>query len=107
LLARRVDGIIIVGGQITEERLQKISKDTPLVVVARKVPSLIDHCLYVDNYQGAYRATKFLLDMGHRDIAHITAQVVYQDAIDDISDRYTAYQQALRDVGIEPDPDLV
>lgn len=107
LLARRVDGIIIVGGQITEERLQKISKDTPLVIVARKIPSMIDHCLFVENYQAAYLATKYLLDMGHRDIAHITAQVVYQDAINDISDRYIAYQQALRDVGIEPHPDLV
>lgn len=107
LLDRRVDGIIIVGGQIPEERLQKIAAKIPLVVVARELKTMPDHCLYVDNFQAAYRVTKYLLDMGHRDIAHITAPVSYGDSVDDIRKRYEGYQQALRDVGLEPDPRLV
>lgn len=107
LLARRVDGLILVGGQIEEDRLHKVAVNTPLVVVAREIPTMIDQCLYMDNFQAAYRATHYLLDMGHRDIAHITAPTVYQDIIDDVHKRYLAYQQALRDAGIEPDPRLV
>lgn len=107
LLDRRVDGIIIVGGQIPEEMLQRVAAKIPLVVVARELKTMPDHCLYVDNFQAAYRATKYLLEMGHRDIAHITASVAYIDSVDDIRKRYEGYQQALRDVGLEPDPRLV
>jgi LacI family transcriptional regulator len=107
LLARRVDGLILVGGQIEEGKLHKVAADTPLVVVAREIATMIDQCLYVDNFQAAYRATQYLLDMGHRDIAHITAPTEYQDLIDDVNKRRLAYQQALRDAGIEPDPRLV
>lgn len=107
LLARRVDGLILVGGQIEEDKLRKVAADTPLVVVAREIATMIDQCLYMDNFQAAYQATHYLLDMGHRDIAHITAPTVYQDVIDDVNKRCLAYQQALRDAGIEPDPRLV
>ncbi|MCB9419680.1 MAG: substrate-binding domain-containing protein [Ardenticatenaceae bacterium] len=107
LLDRRVDGIIVLGGQTTEERLQRIAANIPLVVVARELKMMPEHCLYVDNFQAAYRATKYLLEMGHRDIAHITAPVVYQESVDDIFKRYQGYQQALRDMGFEPDPRLV
>lgn len=107
LLDRRVDGIIIVGGQVAEEKLQKIAAQTPLIVVARELKTMPEHCLYVDNFQAGYRATKYLLDMGHRDIAHITSPVVYQKTVDDIFQRYQGYQQALRDVGLVPDPRLV
>ncbi len=107
LLARRVDGLIIVGGQIPEERLQKVAVKTPLIVVARELKTMPQHCLYLDNFQAGYQATKYLLDMGHRDIAHITAPVAYQETVNDIQKRYEGYQQALRDVGLEPDPRLV
>jgi LacI family transcriptional regulator len=107
LLDRRVDGIIIVGGQIAEEELQKVAAKIPLIVVARQLKTLPDHCLYVDNYQAAYRATKYLLDMGHRDIAHITAPMAYKETVDDVHKRFDGYQQALRDVGLELDPRLV
>jgi len=107
LLARRVDGLILVGGQASEEALQKIADNMPLIVVARELKTLPDHCLHVDNFQAAYQVTQYLLEMGHRDIAHITASVVYHESVKDIYERLEGYQQALRDAGIEPDPDLV
>lgn len=107
LLDRRVDGIVVLGGQIGEEKLQKIAAKVPLIVVARELRAMPEHCLYVDNFQAAYQATKYLLEMGHRDIAHITAPVVYQESVDDIFQRYKGYQQAIRDAGLEPDPRLV
>ncbi|MCP4362960.1 MAG: LacI family DNA-binding transcriptional regulator [Chloroflexi bacterium] len=107
LLARRVDGLILVGGQIDEEALQKIADHKPLIVVARKLKTMPNHCLYMDNFQAAYRTMQYLLEMGHRDIAHITASVVYHDSVNDIHKRLEGYEQALRDAGIEPDPRLV
>ncbi len=107
LLARRVDGLILVGGLADEAILQKIAAKTPLVVVARELKTLPDHCLYVDNFQAAYQITQYLLEMGHKDIAHITASVVYHESVNDIHKRLEGYEQALRDAGIEPDPRLV
>ena len=107
LLARQVDGLILVGGQVNEETLQKIAENTPLIVVARELEMLPENCLHVDNFQAAYQLTQYLLEMGHRNIAHITASVVYHDSVKDIHQRLQGYQQALRDAGIKPDPDLV
>jgi LacI family transcriptional regulator len=107
LIDRRVDGLIIVGGQAPEKVIDDIAKDTPLIVVARRLVTLPERCIYVDNFDAAYRATSYLLDLGHRDIAHITAPMNYATAVDDITERYKGYQQALADAGIEYDPRLV
>lgn len=107
LLDRRVDGLIVIGGQLPEERLQKVAKDIPLVVAARNASSLPNNCIYVKNYEGGYKATRYLLDMGHREIAHITASLINPIAIDDIYQRYKGYEQALKDAGLTVDPRLV
>lgn len=107
LLDRQVDGIIILGGQTPEAELCEIAKQKPLIVVARKLESLPQQNIYVKNYEAAYHATSYLLERGHRDIAHITADMNYMGAVDDVSYRYKGYKQALVDAGIEPDPRLV
>jgi LacI family transcriptional regulator len=107
LIDRRVDGIIIVGGQVPEEMLHELAMQKPLIVVARKLKTLPERSVYVDNFEAAYHATRYLLERGHRDIAHVTADMNNTTAIDDILDRYNGYKRALTDAGIEPDPRLV
>lgn len=107
LLDRQVDGVIILGGQIPEETLQKIALQKPLIVVARKLTTMPDRNIYVNNFDAAYNAIRYLLERGHRQIAHVTADMNYETAVDDISDRYRGYKQALLDAGIEPDPRLL
>ncbi|MBV7335119.1 substrate-binding domain-containing protein [Chloroflexi bacterium TSY] len=103
LMSRRIDGLIVLGGSTPELRLQQIAQEMPLVVVARRLSSLPDQCLAVDDFQGAYRATQYLIEMGHRDIAHITGIQAHQDA----EARRQGHQQALVDAGLEPHTDLV
>ncbi|MBK9050403.1 MAG: substrate-binding domain-containing protein [Chloroflexi bacterium] len=107
LLDRQVDGVILVGGQIPEERLREVAAHTPLLVVGRELSTLPDHCLYVKNFAAAYQLTRYLLDMGHREIATITASVGYESTVNDVLKRHQGYLQALDDAGIEPDPALV
>ncbi len=107
LLDRRVDGLIILGGQIPEETLQTVARRTPLIVVGRCVATLPENSLYLNNYAGGYNATRFLIEMGHRDIVHITAPNVNPVAINDIEQRYRGYQQAILDAGWQLDPRLV
>jgi LacI family transcriptional regulator len=107
LLDRQVDGIIIIGGQTPEETLQEIAQQKPLIVVARELSVPIDGNIYVNNSKAAYRAVSHLIDRGHRDIAHITADMNYTSAVDDVLNRFKGYQQALADADIELDPRLV
>lgn len=107
LIDRRVDGLIIVGGQTPEDEIAAMARETPLIVVARRLVTLPEHCIYVDNFGAAYRATSYLLERGHRDIAHITAPMNYATAVDDVTERYKGYKQALADAGIEFDPRLI
>lgn len=107
LLNRQVDGIILLGGQTPESELSEIAERKPLIVVARELESRPEQSIYVNNYEAAYRAVTYLMERGHRDIAHITADMNYAAAVDDVSQRYKGYIQALVDAGVEPDPRLV
>ncbi|MGZ6304742.1 MAG: substrate-binding domain-containing protein, partial [Ktedonobacteraceae bacterium] len=57
----------------------------------------------VDNRLGAYEATRHLIRLGHRRIAHIQGPLRYQVS----HDRYQGYCDALYEAGIILDPDLV
>ncbi len=103
LLDRNVDGLILVGGFTDVPTFDQLSSTTPTVVVARELVGRAEHCIYLDNVQAGYDATKFLIDAGHRKIAHITGIKDHQDA----ARRYAGYKQALADANIEFDPDLV
>lgn len=107
LLNRRVDGLIILGGLSSEAELQKIAAQIPLILVARSTAVLPDQCIQVDNFKGAYAATQFLVEMGHRHIAHITTPVAARVAAGDVLQRFEGYKQALDDAGIQFDPQLV
>lgn len=57
----------------------------------------------IDDFQGMYAATKFLLDRGHREIAILSGQM--GDMVAGWP-RMEGYRQALRDAGIGPNPAL-
>lgn len=102
-LDRRVDGLIVIGGYCPEDFLVETARHVPLMVIGREVAALEAHCLNVDNVQAAYEATRYLIDLGHRDIAHITGILAHEDA----AQRLEGYQQALTDAGIVPNPDFI
>jgi LacI family transcriptional regulator len=57
----------------------------------------------VDNRAGAYEATRYLLQLGHRRIAHIQGPLKYRVS----RERYQGYGEALLEAGVQPDPRLV
>lgn len=103
LFARQIDGLVVLGGAAPEEVLIEIANQVPLIVIGRDIPALRKQCLRLDDYQAAYRATQYLIKAGHQRIVHITGLLFHQDAVE----RRNAYMQALRDSGIEPDPELI
>ena len=92
LLGRRVDGLVLIGGDIEADHLAQLSRGLPTIIVARELPGA-HHCIFTDNVDGGYRATKLLIENGHREIAIILGIKHHPDA--------------LEDGGIEFDDDLV
>jgi LacI family transcriptional regulator len=107
LIDRQVDGLIVVGGLSPEEEMLAYAQQVPLIVAAREIPGMLAQCLAVDNKKAAYEATCYLLERGHRHIAHISAPMYYHGPITDVYQRYQGYVQALTEAGIEPDPQLL
>ncbi len=103
LQGRQVDALILMAGRLSDEDLRRTAERTPLVVLGRRVPGLEEHCLRVDDRRGAYRATQYLIGLGHRRIAHVTGLLSHQDA----TERRAGFLEALRDAGLEADPDLI
>jgi DNA-binding LacI/PurR family transcriptional regulator len=69
LLGHRVDGVILLGTQLSTQDVADLSEQVPVVVVGRKVIGV--DIVSVDDRVGAKLAVQHLVDLGHRDIAHI------------------------------------
>jgi LacI family transcriptional regulator len=74
LFANRVDGIILSIAMETNsvDHLKLFSeRNIPIVFFDRIVDEIEAHKIVVDDYGGAYRATKHLISQGAKNIAHI------------------------------------
>jgi len=103
LLANRVEAIILMGGQIADEKLVLLSQRLPIVAIGRNVQGLEHRCVRVENAEGGYNATRHLIDLGHRRIVHITGLSWHADAMA----RRQGYERALAEAGLPLDPSLV
>jgi LacI family transcriptional regulator len=103
LRSRRVDGIIVLTGRISDQALRAAAKTLPVVVTGRalKAPGLF--ALPFDNFEGARLATEHLIALGHKRIAYIGGDPEHPDA----GERHLGYQAALKQAGLVYDPALV
>ena len=101
---KRVDGLIAMPvGQDSSQYHAWIETSVPLVLVDRCFDDLDVPSVVVDNYAGAYEATSFLAETGHRRIAFIQGLPgTYTN-----SERLRGYRDALHDYGLDPDPRLI
>jgi len=102
-IQRQVDGLIILTGHSPEEFLVEIASEIPMIIVGRDIPDLKEQCLPFDDFEAAQKATQYLIEVGHRRIAHITGLRNHQDALE----RRDGYLMAHKEAGIEADPDLM
>lgn len=103
LLGRMIDGLIVVGSQLTETQLEQLKNRGPILIVGRQVKGWENRCMYLDNEQAGYEATNHLIQLGHKKIAHITGISDHQDAIR----RKAGYVRALEEAQIKVDPELI
>ncbi len=103
LRSRRVDGIIVLTGRLSDNALRNTAKALPVVVTGRELKAPHLFSLNFDNELGGRLATRHLIELGHRRIAYITGDPAHPDAID----RLQGYRNALAEAGIAFNPELV
>jgi DNA-binding LacI/PurR family transcriptional regulator/anti-anti-sigma regulatory factor len=77
-------------------------RGTPVVMASNYDPTLECPTVLTDSYGGEYAAVTHLIEHGHTRIAYIGYR-----GHEDMRQRYNAYEKALLDHGITPDPRLL
>ncbi len=91
------------GGDITDQLLQLIiDRNMPVVTVDNQSDLQPLNSVVVDNYRGAYAATRHLIQLGHRRIAVIQGPRKYKS----LTERYHGYLNAMVDAGLCLDMEL-
>ncbi|MDF2937250.1 MAG: catabolite control protein [Paenibacillaceae bacterium] len=105
LLEKQVDGLLFMGGVVTDEHLQAFQTSTvPIVLCGTTVEGNTMAAVDIDHEQAASDAVKLLLDKGHRRIGMISGTL--QDPNNGFS-RYNGYKHALEEAGVAFDESLV
>jgi DNA-binding LacI/PurR family transcriptional regulator len=109
------DGVIVATGYHTTrgpalEALRELAQQgAPLVMLLDRSPDPRIASIRIDDEGGAYLATRHLVSLGHRHIAHISIRGGRFD-VDDASpqfDRYHGYVRALSEANLAVDPTAV
>lgn len=104
LVARRVDGLILMPATRTQEYLLAERRaGMPIVFVDRRPHGIDVDSVTVDNRVGAASAVRHLLDRGHRRIALLADLVRIETA----EQRIAGYGDALAAAGLTSDPGLM
>jgi LacI family transcriptional regulator len=104
LAMRMVSGLLaIFPGKLSQHLASRYQQGLSLVMIDdQEEPGHIPW-VGIDNFASAYKATRYLLELGHRHIAHVMGPETYFCAVE----RYQGYCQALQDAGVTPDPELL
>jgi LacI family transcriptional regulator len=96
LLNKKVEGMIVLPVSWKESFLQPArEKKVPVVLMDRSFTVSDFDCVKIDNRAAAARATGYLLDRGHRDIAIIASKVDYTGM-----ERYKGFLEAMNQANL-------
>ena len=102
--SRLVDGLIFLTNHSGNGLLsRRINSQGRIVLLDEDVPSTVAPKVFVDNERGGYEATRHLIEMGNREIAHVTGP---KDLFS-VRARYAGYKRALREAGIALNRSLI
>lgn len=99
----QVDGLIFVDSWSDPATYLNDDIFPPMVFGQLRSPMIEHNCVGVDNVRGGYEATRHLLDLGYRTVAHISGPKSWASAVD----RRIGYEKALGDYDLACDLSLI
>lgn len=104
LYKKRIDGLLIAPTGTNEESVKFLIKcRIPFTFVDRKIDGIEVDAVVSDNEQGAYEATKHLIDCGHQRIGFTAGY----EHVWTSQQRFNGYKRALKEASIKFDERLV
>ncbi|MEO8155357.1 MAG: substrate-binding domain-containing protein [Rhizobacter sp.] len=103
LIARRVDGLVILTGHLDDKQIIEFARHQPIVVTGRKLEAPHVRGRTLDQEHGGYIATRHLLTLGHKRVAHIAGPPDHIDA----TQRLAGYMRAHAEAGLSVTPELI
>lgn len=98
------DGMILLATEMNREDFEIFQGlDIPAVILDCYYDELDYDCIVINNRQGAYCATDYLVKMGHKKIGYLHSAV----PISNFEERATGYQKALRAHELSVSPDYI
>ncbi|MFH5183002.1 catabolite control protein A [Paenibacillus sp. TAB 01] len=98
LLEKQVDGLLFMGGAVTEEHLQAFkTSSVPIVLCATTDENNTVASVDIDHEKAAFDAVSYLIQNGHRNIAMISGTL--QDPANGFA-RYQGYKKAMEAAGL-------
>jgi LacI family transcriptional regulator, repressor for deo operon, udp, cdd, tsx, nupC, and nupG len=103
LLQKQVDGMILLTARLGEQQLVEMAKKYPLVLTSEFIEGSKIPTVSIDNISSARAATKHLIKLGHKRIAHISGP------LEGLLGRHRlqGYEQAIRQHNLEYDSALI
>lgn len=107
LASKQVDGILLAStfadkSEIPAKYVKSIFDKFPIVAFDRKINGFPFVSVLSDNYNMAYQVTKYLIGLGHEDIATIGSEKG-NTLSNTVKERQDGYKAALREAGISHD----
>jgi DNA-binding LacI/PurR family transcriptional regulator len=93
----RMDGAVLIGPEVREREIDAFGQSIPTVVVGRPVRTKSVDVIVSDDRKGAALAVEHLVELGHRDIAHLDGGTVPGGA----TARRAGYVDAMRRHGLD------
>lgn len=106
MLNRHVDGLIVINPHADDRYrlfLPLLKRGLPIAYLNDRPREEVVSCVRCDDLDGGYRATRYLIGLGHRAIATILGPTREVCTID----RLAGYRQALAEAGLGIDPALI
>ena len=107
LNSRKVDGVILMSAYRADANMDKKYKEfyiskLPIVFVDRNIPGINRDVIQSENFDASYKASKYLMDMGHRKIG-----IIATSNFSTVQERIKGYKAAFANAGIEYDESLI
>jgi len=96
----RADGAVVLLEHDVKVKPDEAHAPYPIVVANRIVKGVNADFVISDDRRGAYEATRHLLDLGHRRIAHISSALDHFT----LGKRLEGFRQALHEANVETEP---